>query len=113
MELKYLFFFSNVRSSSKSNAREEKKDTGSGDINNDENQNSSKCHGYNQNQEEDPIPESKFGRVFRGCLSTTSSLWGFTRNAPKFPNCLLGGSWSSAKYIGLNLKHGRNGRKME
>ncbi|KAF5466769.1 hypothetical protein F2P56_016669 [Juglans regia] len=66
-------------SSSKSNANEEKKETGSCDINNDDNQDSSKCNGYNENQEEDPIPESKFARVFRGWLST-SSLRGITRN---------------------------------
>ncbi|KAG7998066.1 hypothetical protein I3843_01G240400 [Carya illinoinensis] len=106
-------------SSSKSNAHEEKKETGAGDINNDENQDSSKCNnGYNENEEEDPIPESKFARVFRGWLST-SSLRGITRNGSEgrgrstsrfAPNCMVGGSGSSTKYIGL--KHGRNGRKM-
>lgn len=113
------FFFSNARSSSKSNANEEKKETGSCDINNDENQDSSKCKGYNENQEEDPIPESKLARVFRGWLST-SSLRGITRNGSEgrgpstsrfAPNCLVGGSGSRTKYIGL--KHGRTGRKME
>ncbi|KAG6669495.1 uncharacterized protein LOC122284033 isoform X2 [Carya illinoinensis] len=106
-------------SSSKSNAHEEKKETAAGDINIDENQDSSKCNnGYNENEEEDPIPESKFARVFRGWLSTSSlrciarnGAEGRGRSTSRFaPNCIVGGSGSSTKYIGL--KHGRNGRKM-
>jgi hypothetical protein len=88
MELIAFSFY--VRFSSGSNFHEE---TGSDDIDDYENQESSKCYS-DGNQEDAPIPELKLANVLRGWLPK-SSLWGISRmrSEGRFGlHCLGGGS---------------------
>ncbi|KAE7997309.1 hypothetical protein FH972_001955 [Carpinus fangiana] len=97
---------------------EETEETGSDDIDDDENQEkSSKCHG-DDNQEDAPIPELKLANVLRGWLSN-SSLWGISRkrsegwnpSSSRFGQHCLGGGTRVNNDISLKLT--RNECKIE